>query len=448
LDCLEWISQFETNSAPNLLISLKLLILGQSLTDKGGVKTLPRTNQKGVSLPEALMGALILSIALGGLGVSIQQYSQAKEKTELVSQTISVESRLLSALSNADNYTPEIREALTQAGSGNLPSFNVRLPAESGEIMIPSNGTFFLSRNGEACTGFSDENCWFRIDVTFGRGPNGLGYSYNITPNDSIKTKLPEDSQSLLAINGTDAYQAKIPADFVRSSTTATCATDATITGMDRDTGAVQCLTLPTPSDNCPDGSFARGLRVDGSRLVLDCRPVTQELSCPTNYSLRAFSTVQLAQGFKSGTCLWVAQDSENRGSFAGGSIVGEVCPPHYHVTNQCSLQVLTSQSGYCQKTCYTSGSPGNPSATPPVPPTPPTPYDCSYALPAVAGSLIDNTATGNGQREVNCSVTTPTQLADPGDCDDFTPAVWEAQATFTANCQIDSTVVKEVPAQ
>jgi hypothetical protein len=444
-----------------------LFTFGQFLADKDLVKTLLRSNQKGVSLSEALIGALILSIGLGGLGVTIQQYSQAKEKTELVSQTISVESRLLSALSNAENYSPEIRAALSQSGSGsptggpaNLPPFTVRLPTETGEISIPSNGTFFLSRTGEQCSGFTDENCWFRIDVAFGRGPNGLGYSYNITPNDSIKTKLPQDSQSLLSINGTDVFQAKIPADFVRSSTAATCATDATITGMDRDTGAVQCLTLPTASDNCPDGSFARGLRVDGSRLVLDCRPGTQELACPANYSLRAFSTVQLAQGVKNGTCLWVAQDSESRGNLAGGSIAGEVCPANYHVTNRCALQVVATQNGYCQKTCWTAGSPGspaspgNPLAVPPIPPVPavpavpPAPYDCSYALPAVAGSLVDNTVTGNGNRVVNCSVTTPVQPTDPGDCDTFTPAIWEAQATFAANCQIDSTIAREVGVQ
>lgn len=403
-----------------------------------------------------MIASLVVAFSFIILSSSLVYLGRSKEKTELTSSLVSLESQIQNALANPENYPANVREQLSD---GQVPSFNILVKNNDGTTWpLPASGTAYVSKNYQPCGGFAEDDCWYQVNMNFTFLGSEPSFSYNIQINPAVVQRTPLSTMQI-ATSGQDDYQMRVPSDFYKTEMDNNCADEVAVRGLNRATGVVNCIRRPSSASACAPGTFPKRLYVENDELKLECSPPAPAIACPPNYSISRIETQLLdrgtAQAQPLGQCQWTARPTGTApgGVISGGAISGEVCPINYYLTSRCSgPHNVRSSRGICRKhhteypeeVCVTSGS--GTSTTQTCTTDPPYDVDDTYEFDAAAGSLVDRTPA-NG-RNIDCAIVVPAQGC-PGDCNDgCTPPTWDADAHFQATCQLNPGIPETVDAR
>lgn len=405
-------------------------------------------NSRGLTIVELLVSAGILAIVGTGLGYSLNQLGVARQKSQIASQGIALESSFVAALADPGNYSDEALGKMRSGDDISGVAVTVRLPQIHGKeirevpVSIPAGQKTYFTENLTPCpaSSLTDKRCAFAIEIQMKRvtvpGASQSGdtiryaYAYRIEFNESIGFAAL-GSGTGQSFTDKD-FSSSIPNQVYRPDQEQKCEDGSVLVrGVNPTTGVVECLRKSaTP---CADGTLPLGVEVVGGEIRMRCSQVTQRVSCPENYTLEyleppSFVPTEERSSDAKFRCVYTSRDRQlyptdaSPRTWTGSGIEGQPCPPHYYLapTNRCSMTVSSSPG-----TCYRpnmavtgprlSGGQWRWDET--------TTYT-AYSVPANPGRLVERYENG----WLSCGVEVPEQHCG---------ARWSATVSVQANCQL-----------
>lgn len=403
-------------------------------------------NSRGLTIVELLVSAGILAIIGTGLGVSLNHLAVARQKSQMASQGVALESSFVAALADPSNYSAQALDKMRKGQSVDQLSLSVRLPrlvgdeVEETQVSIVSGQKSYFTNDLQACpaSSLSDPRCAFaiqidlqKIDVPGSADTVRYAYAYRIEFNDSIGF-APLGSGSGQTFQAGD-YSLPVPNQVYRPDAVQTCSgTSLLVRGVDPVSGNVVCLSKK--EDPCPENTLPTGLTVQNGVISMSCTNPTRVVSCPPNYSLQIVRPNTMVPNEEGGSvsyqCVYTSKDLQYYPSdasprtYSGTSITGQPCPPHYFLasTSRCQLVIDNNTAGTCYRPSMSVAGPSWSAGQWVL--TENTSYS-SYSVPATAGRLIERYEQGMLQCEV--------EMPESQRCG----ARWEAHVEMRVQCQL-----------
>lgn len=397
-------------------------------------------NVDGSSIVTVLMAAGLISISVVGLGTIMSNLGKTSQKSRLISTTLALESALVNAIQDEDNYA-SVRDTMA-AVSAPMSVTGLELKSNGEKIAVVGTPLYY-DLNGKIC---SHSNCPIKLEADIRCTPASPYASCSAAYRISTKPATGEGTAAPVASVGAKGSGAFTNADYVIpilynfyvQKSAAACDPSATlaVTGFSRDTGIPYCIEKPQSA--CPAGTIAKAITFTNTtdlngRLAFACSPL-KKLTCPTGYSIQNFSPTSLDSS-PSGTCVFIGKDNVawRTNPPAAPSVSGTFCPTahgFYKTQATCTLVNVVATPGRQSFNCNPHDcncTPCPATAPPGCTPSCSTCYDTCYNdVSPVAGSI---SKSDGADATASCTVNIPAQ---PGNAP---AAVWRADVQMTGKC-------------
>jgi Tfp pilus assembly protein PilV len=360
-------------------------------------------NAHGFTITEVLVAAVIIAVSGLGLASAMQHLNFSRKKTQMISQTVALESSLISAIQDPNSYSSNAALLTAMSSGQNItdalqPTLQVSVYSntQSTEISTPivaGGAPIYYDKNNDVTTAAGD---WMS-SVTLSKlakVQNLYAYNYQIKGNPAVAS-IPILGASTVTAPTSNAGSIPIPKEslqFASSAQTTSCtaANDLAMLGLGQDGNPI-CIRRA--EGKCPSTSISKGFSLvlrGQSPLAysyeFQCQPL-RHLSCPTQvvdggvdltmnnpYALQSFvpNSLDESQGSAGvGTCVFLAASTGTPptglpATGDNGITITNACPPHYHVTpNPGGCQPAANDSAPASLSCVAS-VPADPSTAPP----------------------------------------------------------------------------------
>lgn len=287
------------------------------------------SEQFGFSFIEGLVASGLLVLAALALGYGVAATTRGREKALVVSDSMAVDSMVVSALQNANSFVAYVD--MLKLGDIDQFKANFRLDTPGWGAGFVRVGSTKFRRDHSLCTGCSDWVYNVVLDVEMLSAPPNVryGFAYAVIANSQMAAMAGLGSQpdaTGLHFPLAD-YKLIIPESLL--SETLRCASDEIAAyGLDLQTADLKCWKGPQfPNDACPSGTIPVGLQVNVDRITFKCQPLFH-LSCGNMYAMNGMVPTVLAQVSATpslaGSCVFVAQQSVPARSNASTASVAE----------------------------------------------------------------------------------------------------------------------------
>jgi type II secretory pathway pseudopilin PulG len=322
----------------------------------------------GQSFVEVVVATAILAISALGISGSLISLGKAKSRTDQITQAVTIESAIIAALSDQNNYSESVRTALRSGTIPNDLTLSLHLPirpAGLAPLALQVGSPLFLDRQLNPCAPSDNPSCIHQVnfDVRNASIPGAITPIYRVAY--SIQTQAPDALPLQLGatfpFQSTAAYTSEIPPSMYMTRQQNTCDdTEAFVTGVDRATGRVICAKRPVQA--CADNQVVTGFTVvrnvqGENQIQLVCENVQGALSCEPHFSLQGASASGLSL---QGSCIYSGRETESWPTdIVGGSgnspglIEAEACPQNYEPINGCTFVQTANTPANCS---YISG--------------------------------------------------------------------------------------------
>lgn len=296
-------------------------------------------SQNGFGITEILVAMAVLGAAAVLLASIFKNVDQQTRKSRLISTMVALESSLLAAMEDKDNFQPIAAQLELAADTGSavpaldLKSFNFVIARH------PSMGSpLFFDSEGAVCTG---SNCDISVEFDLKGGGGAIRGAYRI----QLTPKAAKDAKASMMGGKFDDpadYTLSIARKFYRNPLKSTCS-PGIARGMNKLTGEAICWDVAAPGDRCAPGEIMRGFVADASsgRMKPVCRKLRRASCNDNNYHvLQKINAYYLdpdtdTGGGAGGNCVpLMAASIPYQGNFA--------CPMGHGIYH------LQSQSGPC----------------------------------------------------------------------------------------------------